>query len=130
LDYGLCFNGHNLQLQGYTDADWEGDLDDRKSMFGYIFTLAGGAISWCSMKQDSVALSSMEAEYIAAPEAAKEGMWLREFLASVKVVETGKCITTCHYFFVIIWRRSRSPRILNFIVKVNTLREGIIIFEM
>jgi hypothetical protein len=88
LDYGLYFNGHNLQLQGYTDADWEGDLDDRKSTFGYIFTLAGGAISWCSMKQDSVALSSMEAEYIAAPEAAKEGMWLREFLASLKVVES------------------------------------------
>ena len=60
LDYSLCFNGHNLQLQGYTDADWQGDLDDRKSTSGYIFTLAGGAISWCSRKQNSVALSSME----------------------------------------------------------------------
>ena len=88
LDYSLCFNGHNLQLQGYTDADWQGDLDDRKFTSGYIFTLAGGAISWCSMKQNSVALSSMEAEYIAASEAAKKGVWLRKFLASLKVMES------------------------------------------
>jgi len=88
LDYSLCFNGHNLQLQGYTDDDWQGDLDDQKSMSGYIFTLAGGAISWCSRKQNSVALSSMEAEYIAASEAAKEAVWLREFLASLKVMES------------------------------------------
>ena len=88
LEYSLCFNGHNLQLQGYTDADWQGDLDDRKSTSSYIFTLAGGAISWCSRKQNSVALSSMEVKYIAASEAAKEGVWLKEFLASLKVVES------------------------------------------
>uniref|UniRef100_A0A8R7JZD3 Retrovirus-related Pol polyprotein from transposon TNT 1-94 n=1 Tax=Triticum urartu TaxID=4572 RepID=A0A8R7JZD3_TRIUA len=45
MDYFLCFNGHNLQLQGFTDADWQGDLDDRKSTSDYLFTLAGGAIS-------------------------------------------------------------------------------------
>jgi hypothetical protein len=45
LDYSLCFSGHNLQLQGSTDADWQGDLDARRSTSGYIFTLAGGAIS-------------------------------------------------------------------------------------
>ncbi len=84
MDYSLCFNGHNLQLQGYTDADWQGDPDDRKSTSGNIFTLAGGAISWCSKKKDSVALPSMEAEYIAAFEAVKEGVWLREFLASLR----------------------------------------------
>jgi hypothetical protein len=88
LDYSLCFNGHNLQLQGYTDVDWEGDLDERRSTSGYIFTLAGGAISWCSKLQQSVALSSMEAEYIAASEAAKEGVWLREFLVALKVMES------------------------------------------
>ncbi|WVZ84014.1 hypothetical protein U9M48_031098 [Paspalum notatum var. saurae] len=86
LDYSLCFNGHNLQLQGYTDADWQEDLDHQKSTSGYIFILAGGAISWCSRKQSSVTLSSMEAEYIAASEAAKEDVWLRKFLASLKVV--------------------------------------------
>ncbi|WVZ84927.1 hypothetical protein U9M48_031894 [Paspalum notatum var. saurae] len=93
LDYSLCFNGYNLQ-QGYTDADWQGDLDDRKSTSGYIFTLAEDAISWCSRKQSSVALSSMEAEYIATSEAAKEGVWLRKFLASLKVVESASLPVT------------------------------------
>ena len=88
VDYYLCFNGHNLQLQGFTDADWQGDLDGRKSTSGYVFMLAGGAISWKSKKQDSVALSSMEAEYIAASEAVKEGVWLKEFLASLKVIDS------------------------------------------
>jgi hypothetical protein len=86
VDYHLCFNGHNLQLQGFTDADWQGDLDERRSTSGYIFKLGGGAISWRSKKQDSVAVYSMEAEYIAASEAVKEGVWLKEFLASLKVV--------------------------------------------
>lgn len=75
-------------LQGYTDADWQGDLDDRKSTSGYLFTLAGGAISWSSKKQDSVALSSMEAEYIAVSEAVKEAVWLKEFLWTLKIVES------------------------------------------
>jgi len=88
LDYSLCFNGHNLQLQGYTDADWERDLDERRSTSGYIFTLTGGAISWCSKLRQPVDLSSMEAEYIAASEAAKEGVCLREFLVALKVVES------------------------------------------
>uniref|UniRef100_A0ACD5Z493 Uncharacterized protein n=1 Tax=Avena sativa TaxID=4498 RepID=A0ACD5Z493_AVESA len=96
LDYYLCFNGHNLQLQGYTDADWQGDPDDRKSTSGYIYTLAGGAVSWCSKKQDSVALSSMEAEYIAASEAVKEGVWLREFLASLNIVESASSPVTVY----------------------------------
>lgn len=77
-----------LMLQGYTDADWQGDLDDRKSTSGYLLTLAGGAISWSSKKQDSVALSSMEAEYIAASEAVKEAVWLKEFLSTLKIVES------------------------------------------
>lgn len=76
-----------LKLQGFTDADWQGDPDDRKSTSGYLFTLAGGAVSWRSKTHEPVALSSMEAEYIAASEAVKEVVWLREFLASLKFIE-------------------------------------------
>ena len=87
MDFSLCFNGDNLQLQGYTNADWQGDLDERKSTSGCLFTLAGGGISWKSKKQTSVVQSSMEAEYIAANEAVKDGVWLRNFLVSLEIVE-------------------------------------------
>ena len=64
-------------LHGYTDSDWAGDVNDRKSTGGYVFLLQNGAISWKARKQTTVTLSSTEAEYVAASEAAKEAIWLR-----------------------------------------------------
>ena len=61
-------------LHGWTDADWGGDMDDRKSTSGYVYTFAGGAIAWRSKKQATVSLSSTEAEYVAATLATKEGI--------------------------------------------------------
>jgi hypothetical protein len=58
------------------DADWASDINDRKSTSSFVFMLRGGAISWGSKKQTSVALSSTEAEYVAAAYAAKEAIWL------------------------------------------------------
>ncbi len=51
----------SLEIRGYSDADFAGDKDDRKSTSGYVFTLAGGAISWRSSKQSIVASSTMYA---------------------------------------------------------------------
>ena len=65
--------GHSI---GYSDSDWAGDRDTRKSTSGYIFTYAGGAISWKSCRQRVVACSSTEAEYYALDEACKESLWL------------------------------------------------------
>ena len=72
----ICYGKSDLQLQGYCDADMAGDLDTRKSTSGYVFTIAGGAVSWCSRFQKIVALSTIEAEYISATEASKEAIWL------------------------------------------------------
>ena len=58
-----------LRLGGYTDADWAGCRDTKKSTSGYMFTLAGGAVSWKSCKQSIVASSIMYAEFIACFEA-------------------------------------------------------------
>lgn len=69
---------------GYTDSDWAGPLTgDRRSISGYLWKLAGAPIAWRSQKQTSIALSSNEAEYMAASEAAKEGVWLRNILKSL-----------------------------------------------
>ncbi|XP_047978661.1 1,8-cineole synthase, chloroplastic-like [Salvia hispanica] len=77
----LCFNGKNVELAGYVDADLaSNDLDGRRSTTGYVFTYGGTAISWTSKLQKTVALSTTEAEYVAATEASKEMVWLQSFL--------------------------------------------------
>lgn len=77
------------EIRGYSDADWAGDLDDRKSTSGYIFTLAGAAISWRSKKQTCVALSTAEAEYVALAIAAQEVVWLRQLIQECEHRELG-----------------------------------------
>ena len=61
-NYLLCYQALDLSLVGYSDADWDGDPDERKSTSGYAFLLNGGTITWCNKKQNCVALSTMEAE--------------------------------------------------------------------
>ena len=77
-NYGIMFERQQdeLSVRGYVDADYAGDLNDRRSTTGYVFTLAGGPICWRSMIQSLVALSTTESEYMAVAEAAKEALWL------------------------------------------------------
>jgi hypothetical protein len=101
LDYGITYGGpQNPAIQdalpwlakgltgttafGFTDSDWAGDRNTRKSTSGYLYNLYEGAISWKSAKQPIVATSSTEAEYIACTEAAKEGLWLQRIMAEIR----------------------------------------------
>ena len=79
-DRVLCFKGKGLELHGYVDSDLAGDLDRRKSTTGYVFTMGGTTVTWASKLQKVVALSTIEAEYIAMTEASKEMVWLQNFL--------------------------------------------------
>ncbi|XP_057671171.1 uncharacterized protein LOC130902905 [Diorhabda carinulata] len=72
------FNKKPNREHCYCDADWASDLRDRKSCSGYLFMLQGGAISWRSQKQQTVALSTAEAEYMAMSSAAQEVLWLQQ----------------------------------------------------
>ena len=65
MDYILCYQASDLCLVGYSDADWGGDLDQRKSTSGYTFLLNNGVISLSSKKQSYIVLSTMESEYVA-----------------------------------------------------------------
>jgi hypothetical protein len=71
-------------LHGYSDADWAGDVVDRKSTSGYVFILANGPISWRSKKQTCVALSTAEAEYVALAAATQEAVWLKALIAELR----------------------------------------------
>ena len=71
-ELGICWNRSigNLTMEAWTDASWEEDPDDSRSRSGYVVMMAGGPVAWKSLKQQSVALSSTEAEYIAQTAAA------------------------------------------------------------
>jgi hypothetical protein len=79
-------------LVGYCDSDWGQRLDDRRSVTGYVFKLASGAISWQSKKQKTVALSTVEAEYMATTQATKEAIWWRSYLAGLGHHMTGPTV--------------------------------------
>ena len=76
INHGLCYN-QQTSITGYTDSDWAEDRDTYRSTTGFIFTLNGGPVSWCSRRQKTVASSSCQAEYMAANETAKEAIWIR-----------------------------------------------------
>ena len=82
-DTYLEFGKSSSSLVGYVDSDYAGDLDKRRSLTGYVFTLGGSAISWKASLQPVVALSTTEAEYIAVTEVIKEGIWLRGLLGEL-----------------------------------------------
>ncbi|CAK1594594.1 unnamed protein product [Parnassius mnemosyne] len=83
----------NKELVGFSDSDFASDIDSRKSNTGYIFMMNGGPVSWASRKQNTVALSTTESEYMAASEAAKEILWLRQLL--IDIDEPQLVITLC-----------------------------------
>jgi hypothetical protein len=92
-DYGIIYYGKDdprhktvkkLNVHGYCDADYAGDIADRKSTSGYVFMMNGGAISWKSAKQEVTAKSTVEAEYMSQASATQEVIWLQSFFNDVK----------------------------------------------
>jgi hypothetical protein len=83
----LMFGGEEeLIIKGYSDASFQTDVDDSKSQSGFVFCLNGGAVSWKGSKQDTVADAMTEAHYITASKAAKEAVWIRNFLSEFGVI--------------------------------------------
>ena len=80
IDKGLVYQQDDAGLVGMADADWGNSEMDRKSYTGYAFIMSGGAVSWCSRKQRTVAQSSTEAEYMCLSEAAKEAIFCISFV--------------------------------------------------
>lgn len=83
-DLGILYkNTDRSDCFGYSDADWAGDTDDRRSTSGYSFQIGTGAVSWRSKKQTCVALSTAESEYMALASATQEAVWLRQLLCEM-----------------------------------------------
>ena len=86
-EFFLVYGGEEeLIVNGYTDAAFQTDVEDSKSQSGYVFCLNRGVVSWKSSEQDTVADSTIESQYIAASEGAKEAVWIRKFITGLGVV--------------------------------------------
>jgi hypothetical protein len=81
----LRFGSGKPELDGFTDSDMSADADTSRSTSGYVMTYAGGAVSWQSRLQKTVALSTTEAEYMAAVEAGKEIIWMKDFIRELGI---------------------------------------------
>ena len=84
-NHGLTYGPASFKLAAYCDASYAGCLDTRRSTTGYVFILNGGAITWASRLQPTVAVSTTEAEYMAAASATKEALWLRKLLTDLRL---------------------------------------------
>ncbi|CAI7739098.1 unnamed protein product [Closterium sp. NIES-53] len=108
-DVGLTYEANltaTLQLHGYVDVDHAGDIDNRRSRTGFIFQLQPvGLISWNSQKQELIALSSAEAEFIAASAVVCEVLYLMELLQEAKVMMNGH--------FTLLWENQSAIKIAN-----------------
>jgi hypothetical protein len=80
-------SNHPARLMGYTDSDYANCLDTQCSVSGYCFTLGSGMVTWSAHQQKTVSLSTCEAEYVAASDAAKELTWIRTLLREIDFVQ-------------------------------------------
>ena len=122
-NYGLLYSKDGSKdILGYLDADWAGDVNDRKSTSGYLFHISGAAVSWRSKKQTCVALSTAEAEYMALASAAQEAMWMRQLMTDLKNRPTRATV---------IYEDNQSAICManNFMEKQNTLTSSTISSE-
>ncbi|KAA0067113.1 retrotransposon protein, putative, Ty1-copia subclass [Cucumis melo var. makuwa] len=107
----------HLEVIGYSDSDFVECVDTRKSTFGYLFLLAEGAISWKSAKQSIIAESTMEAEFVACFEATIHGLWLRNFISGLGIVDSigkptlGIGCNALNFRASPVVRRSHHPRV-------------------
>lgn len=86
---GICYHrtqSSTSSLLGWSDSDWGGEIDSRRSTAGFVFTLAGGAITWQSKRQVAVTLSTAEAEFVAVALAAKEGLWIQALIEELQIM--------------------------------------------
>ena len=92
-DYGIWYSrDSNDCLAGYLDADWAGCVDDRKSTSGRCFYLENNLVSWMSKKENSVSLSTAEAEYIVAGSCYAQLLWMKKLLHDYGISQDTMCV--------------------------------------
>ncbi|KAM7488108.1 hypothetical protein LguiB_025592 [Lonicera macranthoides] len=95
-NFGVFYEkGGSEELIAYIDSDYAGDLNDRKSTSGYVFSFGSGAVSWSSKNQPVVTLSTTETEFIAAASCACQALWLRRMLKNLRHAQGKATVVYC-----------------------------------
>jgi len=121
-----------IELFAYTDNDYAGDYDDKKSTSGYVFKLSGGAVVWASKKQHAVTLSIIEAEYVAAVACACQSIWMKKVLNHFNPSHSKYIIVFCDNLSAIKLSKNpvlhgRSKHIgMRFHFLCNLTRDGVV----
>lgn len=125
--YSLHFQASGSPMVCFSDSDWAGGSDDRKSYTGYVFIMASTTVSYESKKQQTVALSSTEAEYMAISAAAKEVIYLRGLLKELGFEHIAKDPTIMNGDNISAQQLVRNPvfhaRSKHIDVKIHHVRE-------
>ncbi|XP_050910052.1 secreted RxLR effector protein 161-like [Lathyrus oleraceus] len=95
IDHGVLMprqkrTNTDAKVYGYTNLDFSGDQDEKKSSVGYIFMVEGALISWSSREKSIMALSLCETEYVVASYVACQAAWIEMFLKEIKIMEPRK----------------------------------------
>ena len=85
IDLGINYESNNASLTGYSDADFANNKLDCRSLTGYVFKIGNAAITWNTRKQPTVALSTMEAEYMAVAAATRKAIWLWQLVSELRI---------------------------------------------
>jgi hypothetical protein len=125
-DLALTYpSGGEIKLTGYSDSDHAGDTDDRKSTSGYVFVIGQCCVSWRSVKQKTVSISSTEAEYIALSTCAQEALWLRLLLRELGHAQTTTVIFNDNLSSHQIVKGSTSARSKHIDVRHHFIRDHV-----
>lgn len=119
------FKNKEVILKGFCDSDWAGCTDDMKSTSGYVFSLGSGAVCWNSKKQQVVAQSTAEAEYIAACAAANQAIWMQNVLKDLGHKQSAPMELCCDnkYAIAIVQNPVQHQRTKHIKIKFHTIRE-------
>jgi hypothetical protein len=134
-DYKLTFQGNQLDIHGYCDADFGRDLDERVSVSGVLIKAAGGAIVWYSNKQSAIAQFTAEAEYIAANQAGRDIVWVRQMCSEMGLLQQGPTVVYCDSQGALWYIKDpvTKPKAKHIDIKYHYVRklvkEGVIVFK-
>eukprot|EP00253_Pinus_taeda_P005852 PITA_05852 len=128
-NYGLWYpRDTDLTLHAYIDADWAGSVDDRKSTSGGEFFMGSRLVSWCSEKQSLIALSTAEAEYVAAASCCTQLLWMMQTLQDFQITCTPYISILCDNTSAISISKNRvmHSKTKHIPIKYHFLREQVL----